>query len=101
VDDDGFPMLVDNETYISALKAFIKFHVFDIKHDLGKIPGDVYMEAKRNYAALAAQLKSEFNLPSVNEMESISRYLTTSIKGIREFSSGFDNLGDREFLKNH
>lgn len=41
VDDDGYPLLVDNETYLDALEKYIKLRVFTVKFDRGKINANV------------------------------------------------------------
>lgn len=101
VDEDGYPLLIDNETYLNALEAFIKLKVFTIKYDLGKIQAGILGNAQTDYAWASHLLKSEFTLPSVSEMESISRYLNTMIKPVTAFDNGFRNLGDREYIRRH
>ena len=101
VDEDGFPLLVDNENYLAALEAYIKKQVFTVKFDQNKISAQVLQNAQQDYAFLAAELQSEFSLPSQSEMESISRMMTSLIPRMREFSNGFKTLGNREFLKKH
>lgn len=41
VDENGFPLLIDNETYLNALEAYIKVKVFTVKFDTGKIQAGV------------------------------------------------------------
>lgn len=101
VDDDGFPLLIDNETYLAALEAYIKKQVFTVKFDTGKISGNILENAKHDYAVLSRELLSEFTTPSVSEMESISRALNTMIPSFHEFDKGFKHWGRREYLKNH
>lgn len=99
VDDNGFPMLIDNETYLAALEAYIKKQVFTVKFDTGKIPASVLQNAQMEYGYLSAQLASEFTTPSLSEMESISRMMTTMIRNPKHFDNGFKNLGNREYLR--
>lgn len=101
VDEDGFPMVEDNENYLAALEAYIKLKVFTIKFDQGKISAGVLQNAQRDYGILAAQLEVEYNTPSVSEMESITRAWNTLISRVRQFDTGFRTLGDREYLINH
>lgn len=101
VDDDGFPLLIDNETYLAALEAYIKKQIFTIKFDQGKIAAHVLENAKQDYCWLAGQLNSEFTIPSTSEMESITRMITASIPRVTEFDDGFRHLGDREYIKTH
>lgn len=99
VDEDGFPLLIDNETYLAALEAYIKKQVFTIKFDQGKIAAGILQNAQTDYAFLSGELQSEFQIPSISEMESITRYVTSLIPRVREFDKAFRHQGDREFIK--
>ena len=101
VDENGYPMLIDNENYLAALEAYIKKMVFTVKFDTGEIASNVLQNAKADYAWLAGQLNAEFVLPSVSEMESITRAINTLIPRMREFDHGFQSLGNREWLRKH
>lgn len=101
VDEDGFPMLIDNETYLNALEAYIKVKVFTVKFDTGKIQAGVLSNAQTEYAWASHLLQSEMITPSMSEMESMTRYLNTLIKPVRQFDNGFKDLGNREYLRNH
>lgn len=101
VDEDGFPLLIDNETYLNALEAYIKVKIFTVMFDTGKIQGGILSNAQSDYAWAAHEIQTEFCTPSVNEMESITRYMTTLIKPVTQFDNGFKNLGDREYLRKH
>ena len=101
VDENGFPLLVDNEIYIAALEAYIKKQVFTIKFDQGKVTGPVLQNAKQDYALLAGQLNSEFTIPSISEMQSISNMLTHMVPRMNEFYKGFKTLGAKEIVFTH
>ena len=101
VDEDGFPLLIDNETYLNALEAYIKVKVFTVKFDTGKIQAGVLSNAQTEYAWASHLLQSEMTTPSMSEMESMTRYLNTLIKPVRKFDKGFKSLGDREYLRRH
>lgn len=101
VDEDGYPLLIDDENYIAALEAYIKVKVFTVKFDTGKITAPVLQNAQTDYAWLSAQLMDTFTVPSLSEAESISRAMTTLITNVRQFDNGFKNYGDREYLKTH
>ena len=101
IDEDGFPLLIDNETYLNALEAYIKVKVFTVKFDTGKIQAGVLSNAQTEYAWASHLLQSEMTTPSMSEMESMTRYLNTLIKPVREFDKGFKSLGDREYLRRH
>ena len=99
VDDEGLPLLVDNPIFLKALEAYIKKEAFTILFDLGKIQNPVLKNAQQQYAWLAGQLQSEFTIPSVSEMESISRSWTTLIQRVSEFNNRFSTLGNKEYIK--
>lgn len=101
VDEDGFPMVIDNENYLAALEAYIKKQVFTIKFETNKISQQVLRNAQIEYGDLCDQLREEFQQPSVSEMESISRMMTSLIPRVREFDNGFKHAGDRQYLRNH
>lgn len=101
VDEDGFPLLIDNETYLNALEAYIKVRVFTVKFDTGKIAAGVLGNAQTEYAWAAHLLQSEMTMPSASEMESLTRFLNTMIKTVTQFDNGFKNLGDREYRRRY
>ena len=100
-DEDGFPLVIDNESYLATLEAYIKQERFKIKFDQGKINQNVLNQALQDYAFRAANIQGEFLIPSVSEMESISRALTAMLPRMREFDKGFRQLGNREYLRRH
>ena len=101
VDEDGFPMLIDNEVFLSALEAYIEVQVLRNKFRVGKTSSQVYQDAKQEYAWRAAKLNSEFVIPSQSEMESIARMWNTMIPNVRQFDNGYRYLGNREYLRKH
>jgi len=101
VDDDGYPLLIDNETYLAALEAYIKKQVFTVKYDLGKISAAVLQNAQQEYAWQAGMLDAEINIPSMSEMEAITRMWNTMIPQVRHFDTTFREQGSREYIRNH
>ena len=101
VDEDGFPLLIDNENYLACLEAYIKKQVFTVKFDQGKIASGVLQNTQQEYAWLAGQLQSEMTIPSYSEMESIGRYIQTILPSVRHFDNGFRDLGQREYIRKH
>lgn len=101
VDEDGFPMLLDDEVYLGALEAYIKKQVFTVKFDTGKIKGDVLKNAQQEYAWLAGKLGTAMAMPSYSEMQAITNYWTSAIKTVSSFYNGFRDMGNKEFLRKH
>ena len=101
LDEDGFPLLIDNENYLDALEAYIAMKVLRNKFRQGKVPAAVYQDAQQEYGFAAASLQVEFNTPSVSEMQSITNMFNSLIPRVSEFYNGFQNLGDREYIRRH
>ena len=96
IDEDGYPLLVDDETYLAALEAYIKVKVFTIKFDTGKLAAPILQNAQTEYAWLSAQLMDTMTIPSVSEMESISRMWNNLIDNRHEFEHQFNQFSRNE-----
>jgi hypothetical protein len=101
VDEDGFPLLMDNEVYLDALESYISKRVIRNKFRKGDINAAVYEDAQREYSWNAGELEAELLIPSQSEMESITRMVNTLIPQVRHFDNGFRDMGNREYIKNH
>lgn len=101
VDDDGFPMLIDNEVYLDALEAYITLKIYTAKFRAGKIAAGILQEVQQSYAVSAKLLETEMSTPSCSEAESMTRYFNSLIPRVREFERGFKHLGDRQYIRKH
>lgn len=101
VDSDGFPLLPNNSIFLATLELYIKKEWFTILFDMGKISPVVMQNTQQSYAFKAAQCNSEFIIPSVSEMESITNMWSQLIPRMNEFKKGFQHLGDKEYIKLH
>lgn len=100
-DEDGFPMIPDDEVFLAALEAYIKMQVFTVKFDTGKIQANVLVNAQQDYAFRVANMRSAYSVPSLSEFESISRLWNTSLLSQKRFDNGFIHNGDREYIRRH
>lgn len=100
-DDDGLPLLPDNPIFLKALELYIKKEWFTILFDMGKISPAVLQNTQQEYAFKVGQCNNEFMIPSVSEMESITRMLNTLVPRVSDFKKSFRYLGDTEYLKLH
>lgn len=101
VDQDGYPLIPDNSALTRALELYIKKQVFTILFDLGKITQQVYQNIQQDYAWAVGQAKSSMIMPSIDEMEALTNSLNTLVPRVMGHSSGFKDLGTREFIINH
>lgn len=101
VDEEGFPLLIEESNYLKALELYIKQEVFGYLFDEMKIPQQVLINAQQEYCWAVGRLIGTYNTPSVSEMESIKDMWNTLIPRTTNFDRGFIALGEREYLKNH
>lgn len=79
VDEEGYPMIVDNEAFIDALENFIKMKHFTTLFEEGKIPQQVLVNAQKDYAWSAGQAKTSLQMPSLEEMRNIEHLMNEMI----------------------
>lgn len=101
VDEEGLPLLIDDPQYLLALDAYIKREVFVMLFDQAKIAQAVLNSAEQRYAWASARLTTHFKVPSISEMESITRMWNTLIPRTVEFDHQFESLGNREHIRRH
>ncbi len=99
VDDDGLPLLPDNPIFLKTLELYIKKEWFTILFDMGKINSAVLQNTQQEYAFKAGQCNNEFIIPSVSEMESLTRMWNTLVPRVSEFDKSFKHLGNKEYIK--
>lgn len=99
VDSEGYPMIPDNSSFITALEFCIKKKYFTILFDQGKITPQVFNQVCQDYAWYVAQAQSDLIRPTIDQMQSITNSLNTLIPRVSEHSRGFINNGTMEKLK--
>lgn len=99
LDCDGFMMLPDNESFLSALKLYIKKECFAILFDEGKININVMQKADRDYAFAVGQAHNNLLIPSIDEMISLSNMLNQMIIKVSEPRKNFMNTGSPNNIK--
>ena len=99
VDDEGYPLIPENSSFIQALELFIKKKIFTILFDQGKISPAVLQNTQQEYAWYVGQAQRDLNRPSVDKMESLANMWCQLIQRNNQHSRGFKPLGRREFIK--
>lgn len=101
VDEHGFPLILDNATFLRALEAYIKMKKFQILFHQNKVNQAVYTDVQQDYYVNVALCRQEFSTPSISEMEAISRMCSRMLEIQTEFDRGFKTLGDRQYYRQH
>lgn len=79
VDEEGYPMIPDNSSFIKALELYIKKQYFTVLFDMGKITGQVLNNTQQEYAWYVGQCQSDLVRPTWDEMKSITNTWTNII----------------------
>lgn len=101
LDDEGFPMIPDDQTFKRAVEYYIKMRYFEILFDQGQITAQVYSNACTQYNNYIAQAQIHLIMPTEDEMETITNIWCNLIPRVKEHKNGFANLHNREYLRNH
>ena len=101
VDEEGYPMIMDNEKYKNALELYIKKDRFTKYFDNGKLHQSILQNVQQEYAWAAGQLQSELKTPSISQWENISQAHNKLIQKTGEFRKGFETLSTPEIYKTH
>jgi hypothetical protein len=97
-DDEGYPLLPDNPSFLRALEAYVKKQQFTILFDLGKLQPAILQNAQQEYAFYVGQCQTDMIMPSIDQMESLTNLWTALIARANEHSKGFINSGSKEYL---
>lgn len=101
VDDEGYPLIPENSSFIKALELYIKKEHFTILFDLGKISPQVYNNTLQQYAWVVGQAQNELIKPSIDQMQAITNSWNTLISRTTSHATGFVVDGTMERYKIH
>ncbi len=99
VDEDGYPLIMDNSYFLLALEAYIKMKAFTVLFDCAKLHINILQNAQQDYAFRVGQLHNKMALPTVAEMQSISNMWNKMHLTTKDFYSGFDTLTNIDTFK--
>lgn len=71
VDDEGFPLLPDNASFLRGLEAYIKMKWFEIKFEEGTLPQQVMDRVDREYCWAVGDAQSEFSRMSLDDAQTL------------------------------
>lgn len=101
VNEMGYPMLPDNESFKRALKAYIKKEKFTDLFDEGKIQMQPLQLAQQDYAWAVGDCDSEFHRMTIDEAESFYNGFSELIVRANEHAKHFVGTGEKEIIRKH
>ncbi len=96
VDDEGFPLLPDNTSFLRGLENYIKLQWFTILFDMGKISKQVFDNAKQEYAWSAGDAQSEFSRLDIDKAETLFNSFKTLLPRNNQQWKAFFTNGAKE-----
>ena len=101
LDKDGFPMIINNASYLRALKSYIKMNWFTIKFEEGKIKGDVLQNAQQEYYGNIAQAQNSLIMPDEAQMQNIAIIMNDALERTHNFYTNYKDLNTERALRIH
>lgn len=93
-DEEGYPLIVDNSSFIRALELYIKKQCFTVLFDLGKITPAVYNNVLQEYSWAVGQAQSDLIKPTIDQMIAITNMWNTLVPyPNRDTTDGFKYKG--------
>lgn len=99
VDDEGYPLLPDNTSFLRGLENYIKLQWFTILYDMGKLPQQVLQNTQQEYAWAAGDAQSEFSRMTLDEAETLFNSFKTLLPRNNEHWKGFFTNGAKELWR--
>ena len=101
MDEECYPLILDNAVLLRCVQSYIKWKWFDILNDMDIVSDRKLHKAETDYMFNVGQADVNLKLPSVDEMETITNMITQLIPSRSEFQNRFEFLGQKEYLKIH
>ena len=99
VDDEGYPLLPDNTSFLRGLENYIKLQWFTVKFDMGELSSQVLANAQQEYAWAVGDAQSEFSRLTIDEAESLFNSFKTLLPRNNEHWKGFFTNGAKEIWR--
>ena len=98
-DEDGFPLLPDNVSFLRGLEAYIKLKWLEQKYEEGSLPQAVMDRVDREYCWAVGDAQSEFSRLSLDQAETLFNSFKTLLPRTNEHWKGFFDNGAKEIWK--
>ena len=96
VDDEGYPLLPDNSSFLRGLENYIKLQWFTILFDMGKISQNILYNAQQEYSWAAGDAQSEFSRLDLDKAETLFNSFKTLLPRNNEHWKTFFTNGSKE-----
>ena len=101
LDEDGFPMIPDNESMINAIKYHIMQNYTEGLWSVGKITDKVFQYIQQQRDWYVGQAASSLKLLNIDHAEAMANSINRLIIDTRAHQKSYKGFGDSEILKRH
>jgi hypothetical protein len=101
VDDNGFPLIPDNESLLLAIENYVKVQYFIILFETGHLSEKALERAETQYAWYIGQASNFFSTPTEDEAETIFDSICRLVPDRDAFFTNFKYNSNTERLKLH
>lgn len=98
-DDEGYPLLPDNTSFLRGLESYIKLQWFTVMFDMGKISAQVLSNTQQEYAWAAGDAQSEFSRLNLDKAETLFNSFKTILPRNNEHWKTFFTNGSKEIWR--
>lgn len=99
LDDDGFPMIPDEQSHIEAITRYVIMKSYYPRYLQGALNPNIYQEMKMDWNWYCQQARNKANMPNLDQMEAIKNGWLRLMPSVNEHARYFDTLGDQERLR--
>lgn len=99
-DEDGMPMIPDNEAYKEAIMYYIGTKVLYPEWINGRINSNIYYAIKNSWNFYRKQAYAEAMMPDQNDLINISKTWHTIVPEIDSYDTFLSTTGDSQVIKN-
>ena len=99
VDDEGYPLLPDNASFLRGLEAYIKMKWFEMKYEEGSVSENVMHRIDQEYCWAAGDAQSEFSRLDIDKAETLFNSFKTMLPRNNEHWRGFFTTGAQEIWR--
>ena len=99
-DDEGYPLIPDDASYIEALYWFIVMKLTYPEWRAGRVRDAVYYDARRSWNYYSKQAYANAIMPTRDQMESIKNTWLRLVPEIHEHDSAYSTIGQRQVVYN-
>lgn len=94
-DDEGYPMIVNDQTFIRALVSYIIYKKVYTNYINGRLQNENIMErVERNYEFNIAQATARLTLPTPDEFDNTARLMNSFMFRLHARKGTIKNIGD-------